>query len=460
MQTTEQSRVMPSISSDMRALYEAHFELVWRYMAERSVRQAEIDDLVHKVFRVVREHPRRHQMQQNVAVLVCMVARQVLREHQRREVAASKLDDGDALTEIFERDATSELVLGGLESMTDIEREAYLLCEGEGMSTEDVALAIGVPELAVQRKRARAIRQMNEFLAKMRSCGIARTPQLAVEQDLIRSLHEACTPTERDRDRVFAAMIAHSIGAGATRSTHRPAAALDSVPSPSFAAQTAPSAQEATPRTLAPSWPPPLADPWRSRAWWVAALAVSLVFVSLGSGIWSATHAAGSPSAMRVTTDVKSRAGAGAAREAHAAAALAAAPKVAPKVAAQERPAQPVKAAAPAVEARRATREQRPEPQKGDDKRTRVDEAKLLFAAEHAYRYGNAALALQTITKHRRSYPSTAYDVERRVLHGQILCSLARYREAQRQMLELEAMDANPAALAAVYRVCSGDGGR
>jgi hypothetical protein len=59
-----------------------------------------------------------------------------------------------------------------------------------------------------------------------------------------------------------------------------------------------------------------------------------------------------------------------------------------------------------------------------------------------------------------RSYPSTAYEIERRVLHGQILCRLERYCEAQRQMLELEAMEADPAELAAVYRVCSGDGGR
>jgi hypothetical protein len=42
------------------------------------------------------------------------------------------------------------------------------------------------------------------------------------------------------------------------------------------------------------------------------------------------------------------------------------------------------------------------------------------------------------------------------VLLGQVLCTKARHREAQRLVLELEAMEANPAALAAVYRVCSG----
>jgi RNA polymerase sigma factor (sigma-70 family) len=197
MQTTQQSRVMPSISSDMRALYEAHFDLVWRYMAQRSVRQADIDDLVHKVFRVVREHPGRHTMQQRAAVLVCTAARQVLREYQSTEAGASKSDDAEALTEVFERDAASEIVLGGIESMSDIEREAYLLCEGEGMSMEDVALAVGVPELAVQRKRARANKQMKEYLAKVRASGLWRASQLALDGNLLRSLHTACTPTER-----------------------------------------------------------------------------------------------------------------------------------------------------------------------------------------------------------------------------------------------------------------------
>jgi hypothetical protein len=402
-------------------------------------------------------------MQQNPVVLVCMVARQVLREHRRTEAGAPKRDDADALTEIFERDAVSELVLGGLESMTDIEREAYLLCVGEGMSTEDVALAIGVPELAVQRKRARASRQMSEFLTKMRSSGIGRASQLAVEQDLLRSLHAACTPTDRDRDRVFAAMIACSMSARATRSARQPAAAEASAPNASFAKQVAPSAHEATPRTLARSWPPPLAGQPNGRVWLAAALAAGLTSIALGSSIWGATHAEGSPSALRTTPSAlgatpagKARAGAGAAREAHVARALAAAPKVA----ARDQPAQPAKSAAAAVEARGSAREQDPHAQRTESKRAHVAEGKLLFAAEHAYLNGNASLALEMVTKHRRGYPSSAYDVERKVLLAQILCSKARYREAQRQMLELEAMDANSAALAAVYRVCSGNAGR
>jgi DNA-directed RNA polymerase specialized sigma24 family protein len=465
MQTIEQSRVMPSISSDMRALYDAHFELVWRYMAQRSVRQADIDELVHQVFRVVREHPCRQQMRESPHVLVCMIARQVLREHQRTEHGAARGDEADALTEIFERDAVAELLFGGLESMTDIEREAYLLCEGEGMVMADVALAVGVPELAVQRKHARARRQMHAFIAKMRSSGIWPTSLLSSEADLLRTVQAACTPSDRDRDRVFAAMIAYSLSTRAPRGAREPAAAAvrgastpasrASVP---VAQQAAPRAAEPTARVLAPSWLPPRVALGNSRAWMAAALAAALLAVGMGSHFVGFTRAAGSPVALRVAGESKT--GANAEREAsadrplvsapasaaaHKPAALAASSSAKPELAAKDPAMRLAQGSSPAADAGAH-----------EEKGARMSEAKLLFAAQRAYLRGNAALALKTLAKHRRSYPSTAYTTERKVLEGQILCTTKRYRAAQRLVLELEAMEVNPAALAALYRVCSG----
>lgn len=461
MQTTEQSRVMPSISSDMRALYDAHFDLVWRYMTQRNVRQAHIDDLVLKVFRVVREHPSRYQMQDKPAVLVCMVARQVLREHQHTDEGAASSDDADALTEVFERDAISELVLGGLEAMTDIEREAYLLCEGEGMSMEDVALAVGVPELAVQRKRARASRQMNEFLAKMRNVGIWRSSQVAREEDLLRSLHAACTPSERDRDRVFAAMIAHSLSMRPLRSREPAAVApASSTPAPrpsaSFSKQAAASAQEGTPAPLALSWPPRALSQGSGRIWLTAGLAVALLAVGMGSRFLGSTHAAEKPRAERVAQEATpQRTGASGPQQNRPARPLAAIP--ASTVREQQPPSpSPVLPTPTELTKPDAKRTRTTEPEKSEGKRAHVSEAKLLFAAQRAYLSGNAAAALVMVSKHQHDYPSSAYTVERKVLLGQILCTKARHREAQRVVLELEAMEANPAALAAVYRTCAG----
>jgi RNA polymerase sigma factor (sigma-70 family) len=455
----------------MRALYDAHFELVWRYLAQRSVRQANIDDLVHHVFRVVREHPCRQQMRENPHVLVCMIARQVLREHQRTENGAARSDDGDALTEVFERDAISELLLGGLESMTDIEREAYLLCEGEGMALADVALAVGVPELAVQRKHARARKQMHAFLAKMRASGIWHTSLLASEEDLLRTVHEACTPTDRDRDRVFAAMIAYSLTTRAARGAREPAVATakdssTSAPRASAAFRhIAPSASEPTARVFAPSWPPPRMSFGTGRVWLAAALAAALLAVGMGSHFVASTRAAGSPLALRVAGESKPPTGARAEREASADRPLAPAPEVfAAHKPARAEPRATVEVLA-AAEPERAAQDQPSPLAQGrsaaadvatpDSKSARVAEAKLLFAAQRAYLHGHASLALKTLAKHRRSYPSAEYTIERKVLEGQIFCTTKRYREAQRVVLELEAMEANPAALAALYRACS-----
>ncbi len=194
---------------------------------------------------------------------------------------------------------------------------------------------------------------------------------------------------------------------GATPDAPQPAAV------PEFTAQHAPEMHEATPGLLARSWPAPLGGAWSGRTWAAALLAGVLC---LGVGIWSTTRTAERPSSSAATVAGRARTDEGS--QTPAARALAVAPKV------------------------------------------RVAEAKFLDAAEQSYRSGNAALALHKITEHRRNYPSSAYDVERRVLHVQVLCGMSRYREAQRQVLELEAMHANPAALAAVYRACASDAGR
>jgi hypothetical protein len=301
---------------------------------------------------------------------------------------------------------------------------------------------------------------MNEFVAKMRSSGIWRSPQHASEGDLLHSLRAACTPSDRDRDRVFAAMIAYSLTTRATGRAREPAAttaAASHTPAPR--ASTPPrrpaNAPEGMPRPLAISWPPHPVNTRSLRVWSAVALAIALVAIGMGRYFSGATHAAEQPRALHVAKETPPRTGASAAEPKRSETRPIAAPPVA---AATVTPVQPAKQP-PAVEARASARAESAQAPTTDGKAVHATEAKLLFAAEHAYLTGNASLALSMLIKHRRSYPSTAYTIERKVLLGQVLCTKGRYREAQRQALELEAMDANPAALAAVYRVCSGNGG-
>ena len=297
--------------------------------------------------------------------------------------------------------------------------------------------------------------------------GIWRTSQLAGEEELLHAVHAACTPTDRDRDRVFAAMIAYSLSTPAPRTAPEPAAAPH--PSAPFVKQVAPSAPEPTARLLALSWPPRHVGRRSSRVWVATAVAAALMAFGMRSDFLGSTHAAGRPLAVRVAGEAKLQTGARAEREGSAARPLAAPPEA--RAADQPSRGEPgaAVAALAAVEPGAADTDQPSQPVKGamaadaetpDSKRARAAEAKLLFAAERAYLNGDADLALEMLTKHRRTYPSTAYTVERKVLQGQILCTKARHGEAQRVVLELEAMDASPAALAAVERVCAGSGGR
>jgi RNA polymerase sigma factor (sigma-70 family) len=330
MLPNDQSRVVLSISPEMRAIYDAHFALVWRYMAQRGVRQQHIDDLVHRVFRVVREHPGRREVNLQPGVLACMVARQVLREFQRAGYGRdARGSDGDAPTEIFERGAAQELLFGGLETLTELEREVYLLCEGEGMSTEDVADALGVQESSVQRRRASANKQMSHFVTKLRKTGVWRGPAAPYDHDLLQAAQGACSPSERDSDRVFAAMIAQSLASplefAATeavpvpaRRPSRPPALSPSLPPPlpPPALQSAPGLQsasgfaEGTPRPLAQTWPPTSLR-YQKSMFWSAAAAVLLTFSLAGGYFLTPTNAAEGPArAQRPPVLVEVRAGA------------------------------------------------------------------------------------------------------------------------------------------------------
>jgi RNA polymerase sigma factor (sigma-70 family) len=320
MRSNDQSRVILSISPEMRAIYDAHFALVWRYMAQRGVRQAQLDDLVHRVFRVVREHPGRREAKLRPNVLACMVARQVLREFRRNNFGfETRAGDTESPTEIFERGAAQELLMGGLETLTEVERDVYLLCEGEGMSTEDVADALGMLESSVQRRRASANKQMHDFVGKLRKTGVWRGSPAACGHDLLEAAQVVCSPTERDSDRVFAAMIAHSmtnplefapteivpVPRPASRPASRPSLPPPPLPLPSIDRTQVD--VEGPPRLAAQTWPPRVAVRHQRNMLWGAGGALLLTF-SLAGYFLSPTNAAEGPRSTSTTAVAKAAA--------------------------------------------------------------------------------------------------------------------------------------------------------
>ncbi len=168
----DQSFVVPSISRDFRSLFDEHFAFVWRYMAQRGVSGSAVDDLALQVFRIVREHPARRDPQRSRKSLVAMVAHQVFREYTRHHPIKplnERAQDGDGPTTFYSRDSMAELLDASLEGLTEVQREVFLLCESERLTTREVADALGVAEAAVQARLDSAIKQVNAFVARARS---------------------------------------------------------------------------------------------------------------------------------------------------------------------------------------------------------------------------------------------------------------------------------------------------
>ncbi len=428
MVSPDHSHIVPSISRDMRALYEAHFPFVWRYLAHRGVPNASLDDLLLDVFRIVREHPSRHDPAVARSVFVCVVARQVLRAFKRQNRSPSQHDEAeleDGPTQTFSRKASAQVLDAAVEQMTELQREVLLLCEGEKMSTREVAAALGVGESTVQLRLSSAQKALKAFVQRLRSHPLWDAMADVTPAQLIAQAQAARTPTDHDRERVFASMLAHSLAGGAGQIE---LIRLEPLPSPTAAAPPqaelpidSPIPPPGIPHAATLSPPPP-----GTALTWVAA---ALTALAIGSGTYIAV-ASGRPAPPAVDSR---------------AAELLPVPSVAdePRVSEAE------------VVKPRPLRNQRPNRKARRVRRDGGADARQLFAAETALKLGKTRLALDLVNEHAAKYPRSGLVSERAALRAQILCDMGRTKAARRVVLELEAAEASGQLLASVDQACT-----
>jgi hypothetical protein len=84
-----------------------------------------------------------------------------------------------------------------------------------------------------------------------------------------------------------------------------------------------------------------------------------------------------------------------------------------------------------------------------------ADEARQLFSAERALKLGESKLALDMLNELERRFPQSRYETERDALRAQILCERGRTKAARKVILELEASNADEPLLAAVDQACT-----
>jgi RNA polymerase sigma-70 factor (ECF subfamily) len=148
-------------SLDFRAVYDAHFDFVWRFAANRGVPQSALDDVVQEVFVVVSRQLTGFQGNSALRTWIAAITRNVVRGYRRKRSNAATgepLEDDEHASalptpsEALEQKSAGQLLDLILARMTELQREAFILCEIEGMSAVEVAEVLSANENTVRTR--------------------------------------------------------------------------------------------------------------------------------------------------------------------------------------------------------------------------------------------------------------------------------------------------------------------
>jgi len=163
---------------EFEAVYEQHFDLVWRTLVRLGVAAPAVDDALQDVFLVVyrklAEFEQRSSLRTWLFGITLRVASDYLRRG-RRQKETSPLDpnlrDDDALDPL-EQSARSEAVqilYAALGELDPEKRAAFVLAELEEMTIAEVALAVGANINTVASRVKAGRRQFEAALRRLRA---------------------------------------------------------------------------------------------------------------------------------------------------------------------------------------------------------------------------------------------------------------------------------------------------
>lgn len=177
----------PVTLDDVRRLYEAHAAELRQALA-RLAPQLDADDLLQEVFLVVLRRPDALLTADSprawlFGVAVKLAATRTRSSRVRRFFGLEAAEDLSVATDapgrtLEQRDA-QRAVAKALESVSTAKREAFVLFELQGLSGEDVALALGIPLKTVWTRLFHARREVTEalerqLLTEARTSGLSR----------------------------------------------------------------------------------------------------------------------------------------------------------------------------------------------------------------------------------------------------------------------------------------------
>jgi RNA polymerase sigma-70 factor, ECF subfamily len=170
---------------DLAAVYEAHFRYVWRCLRSLGIDDAVLDDAMQDVFVVVQrklaDFDGGAELRTWLYAIALRIARKY-RERRRREPASlepARASQPEVLVESSEQTALSNerlaLARAVLETLSDDQREVFVLARVEQMSAPEIASVVGIP-LNTVYSRLRAARLAFEAEVARRKSSTRNTP--------------------------------------------------------------------------------------------------------------------------------------------------------------------------------------------------------------------------------------------------------------------------------------------
>lgn len=172
------SERLPETPLTFRAVYDGYFDFVWRFAALDGVPSAALEVVVRHVFVVVHRHLGGFDGSVALKIEIARVTRNVVRSYlstQFRllsgELPTAELSGSGELgpPELLEQKSASQLLDVILGRMTERQREAFILCEIEGLSALETAEALSVSEATLQLRLREARKVFQAVSAHVRA---------------------------------------------------------------------------------------------------------------------------------------------------------------------------------------------------------------------------------------------------------------------------------------------------
>ncbi|HEY3497688.1 MAG TPA: sigma-70 family RNA polymerase sigma factor [Polyangiaceae bacterium] len=168
---------------DFREVYDSHFAFVWRAVANRGVPASALDDVVQEVFLVVHRKLGEFEGRSSVRTWLAGVVRRVVADHLKKRgnrlLAQEELREhpaapGEEPGVRAERRAAMALVDELVGTMSEVQREVFVLYELEQMTTREIAVLTGANENTVQTRLKAARRVFQEGVSRHLAAGARR----------------------------------------------------------------------------------------------------------------------------------------------------------------------------------------------------------------------------------------------------------------------------------------------